>query len=53
MTVVGDIDRGGVLAALYGTVALLDAADRSMITSFLINKFRGDPVVLEPGSGRS
>lgn len=49
VTVVGDIDRGGVLAALYGTVALLDKADRAMITSFMINKFRGDPSVLEPG----
>jgi adenosylcobyric acid synthase len=49
VTVVGDIDRGGVLAALYGTVGLLDATDRSMITSFMINKFRGDPAVLQPG----
>jgi len=49
MVVVGDIDRGGVFAALYGTVALLDEADRAMITAFLINKFRGDPEVLAPG----
>ena len=49
VTVVGDIDRGGVLAALFGTVALLDEADRATISSFMINKFRGDPAVLQPG----
>ena len=49
VTVVGDIDRGGVLAALFGTVALLDEADRATISSFLINKFRGDSAVLQPG----
>ncbi len=49
VTVVGDIDRGGVLAAMFGTVALLDEADRAMISSFMINKFRGDPAVLQPG----
>jgi adenosylcobyric acid synthase len=48
-TVVGDIDRGGVFAALYGTCALLDDADRALITSMVINKFRGDQSVLEPG----
>ena len=48
-TVVGDIDRGGVFAALYGTCGLLDDADRALITSFVINKFRGDRSVLEPG----
>ncbi len=47
--VVGDIDRGGVFAALYGTVALLDAADRALIAAFVVNKFRGDRSVLEPG----
>jgi adenosylcobyric acid synthase len=49
MVVVGDIDRGGVFAALYGTYALLEEADRKLITSFVINKFRGDPAVLAPG----
>jgi adenosylcobyric acid synthase len=49
VVVVGDIDRGGVFAALYGTVALMDAEDRRLITAFLINKFRGDVGVL--GSG--
>ncbi len=47
--VVGDIDRGGVFAALYGTVALLDAADQALVSGFVINKFRGDQRVLDPG----
>jgi adenosylcobyric acid synthase len=47
--VVGDIDRGGVFASLYGTVALLDAGDQALIAGFLINKFRGAPELLESG----
>ena len=47
--VVGDIDRGGVFAQLYGTLALLDAADQALVSGFVINKFRGDPALLEPG----
>ena len=46
---VGDIDRGGVFASLLGTVAALDAADQSHIAGYVINKFRGDLKVLEPG----
>ena len=46
---VGDIDRGGVLAALYGTWALVSDADRPLLAAYLINKFRGDVSVLEPG----
>ncbi len=49
VVVVGDIDRGGILASLYGTWALLDEADRALLKSFVINKFRGDVSVLEPG----
>ena len=49
MIIVGDIDRGGVFAALYGTWALLDEPDRKLITAFVINKFRGDLDVLRPG----
>ncbi|TWP45014.1 cobyric acid synthase [Lentzea tibetensis] len=47
--VVGDIDRGGVFAHLFGTLALLDAADQALISGFVVNKFRGDPKLLEPG----
>ena len=49
MVVVGDIDRGGVFAALYGTYALLAEQDRKLISCFVINKFRGDLAVLAPG----
>jgi adenosylcobyric acid synthase len=49
VVVVGDIDRGGVFAALYGTVALLSRPDQALVAGFLINKFRGDPTLLGPG----
>ena len=45
----GDIDRGGVFAQLYGTVALLDPPERARVKATLINKFRGDVALLEPG----
>jgi len=47
--IVGDIDRGGVFAALYGTVALLPAELRAQVGGFVINKFRGDPALLGDG----
>ncbi|GII91609.1 cobyric acid synthase [Sinosporangium siamense] len=47
--VVGDIDRGGVFAALHGTVALLEPADQALISGFVINKFRGALELLQPG----
>ena len=49
VVVVGDIDRGGVLAHPFGTVAVLDEADQARIAGFVINKFRGDPALLAPG----
>jgi adenosylcobyric acid synthase len=45
----GDIDRGGVIAQLVGTQAVLDPADAAMIRGFLINKFRGDPRLFDDG----
>jgi adenosylcobyric acid synthase len=47
--VVGDIDRGGVFAAMYGTLALLEPADQALISGFVINKFRGAPELLTSG----
>ncbi|TCK25108.1 cobyric acid synthase [Pseudonocardia endophytica] len=47
--VVGDIDRGGVLAHLFGTLAVLEPADQALVAGFVINKFRGDPRLLDPG----
>jgi adenosylcobyric acid synthase len=47
--VVGDIDRGGLLAAMYGTLAVLDPADQRHIAGFVVNKFRGDLRLLVPG----
>lgn len=49
VVLVGDIDRGGVIAAIAGTRAVLDAADAAMIKGFIINRFRGDPALFEAG----
>ena len=50
--VVGDIDRGGVFAAFYGTLALLDPDDQALVAGFVVNKFRGDESLLAPGLDR-
>jgi adenosylcobyric acid synthase len=49
VVVVGDIDRGGVFASMFGTVALLSSEDQALVAGFIVNKFRGDPALLEPG----
>lgn len=49
VVLVGDIDRGGLLAHLFGTVAVLDPQDQALIAGFVVNKFRGDPALLAPG----
>ncbi len=47
--VVGDINPGGIFAALFGTLALLSAEDQALVCGFVVNKFRGDVALLEPG----
>ncbi|WP_174189860.1 cobyric acid synthase [Nocardia barduliensis] len=49
---VGDIDRGGVLAHLFGTVAILEPEDQRLISGFVVNKFRGAVELLRPGLER-
>ncbi|WP_223420772.1 cobyric acid synthase [Tateyamaria pelophila] len=45
----GDIDRGGVIAQIVGTQAVIDPADAAMISGFIINRFRGDPTLFDDG----
>jgi adenosylcobyric acid synthase len=49
VVVVGDIDRGGLLAHLFGTVAVMEPRDQRLVSGFIVNKFRGDPALLAPG----
>ncbi|GAA1884591.1 cobyric acid synthase [Streptantibioticus ferralitis] len=49
VVVVGDIDRGGVFASFFGTTALLSREDQALVAGYLVNKFRGDVSLLEPG----
>lgn len=49
MLVVGDIDRGGVLAAFYGTLAIVAPEDQKLIAGWIVNKFRGHLPLLQPG----
>src|SRR5947209_7777840 len=46
---IGDIDRGGVIAQIVGTAAVIDPADAAMVAGFLVNKFRGDPSLFDTG----
>lgn len=49
VALIGDIDRGGVLASIYGTWGLLEREDRDLLAGYIINKFRGDESILTPG----
>jgi adenosylcobyric acid synthase len=49
VVLIGDIDRGGVIASLVGTRAVLEPADAALIRGFLVNKFRGDPALFADG----
>ncbi|HWM32012.1 MAG TPA: cobyric acid synthase [Methyloceanibacter sp.] len=49
VVLIGDIDRGGVIASLVGTKAVIDAEDAALIRGFLVNKFRGDPALFTDG----
>jgi adenosylcobyric acid synthase len=49
VVLIGDIDRGGVIASLVGTKAVIDAADAALIRGFIVNKFRGDPTLFANG----
>ncbi|MGU3662429.1 cobyric acid synthase CobQ, partial [Methylobacterium fujisawaense] len=49
VVLVGDIDRGGVIASLVGTKAVIDPEDAALVAGFLVNRFRGDPSLFADG----
>jgi adenosylcobyric acid synthase len=49
VVLVGDIDRGGVIASLVGTKTVIEPADAAMIVGFIVNRFRGDPTLFDDG----
>ncbi len=49
VVLLGDIDRGGVIASLVGTKVVIDPADAAMILGFIVNRFRGDPTLFDDG----
>ena len=49
VVLIGDIDRGGVIAQIVGTKTVIDAKDAAMVRGFLVNKFRGDPSLFDDG----
>ena len=51
VVIIGDIDRGGVIASLVGTHTVLDPADRAMVAGFIVNRMRGDPTLFTAGMG--
>ncbi|HEY4920647.1 MAG TPA: cobyric acid synthase [Xanthobacteraceae bacterium] len=52
VVLIGDIDRGGVIASLVGTKAVIEPADAALIRGFIVNKFRGDPALFADGMAR-
>ena len=52
VVVIGDIDRGGVIASIVGTQTVLEADDAALVCGFMVNKFRGDPALFEEGMDR-
>jgi adenosylcobyric acid synthase len=52
VVLIGDIDRGGVIASIVGTHAVLEADDAVLVRGFMVNKFRGDPALFENGMER-
>src|SRR3982075_1371890 len=53
VVLIGEIDRGGVIASLVGTKAVIDADDAALVRGFLVNKFRGDPALFADGMATS